>query len=154
MAEGLGRRLAVARGDEPADLVLRGGRVLSVFTGELLTADVAICDEHVAAVGPGYEGTVFLANPGEDDATARVTEVRPRGSASSTQVTVPAGTQVALQVDASRRSSSTFVEAFGGWVAAGWQIRGGEGELGLGTEPCAADAGTSLVTAGATTGAR
>jgi hypothetical protein len=102
--------------------------------------------------GPGYEGTVFLANPGEDDATARVTEVRPRGSASSTQVTVPAGTQVALQVDASRRSSSTFVEAFGGGVGARWQIRGAEGELGLGTEPCAADAGTSLVTAAATTG--
>jgi adenine deaminase len=57
MAQGLGRRLAVARGDEPADLVLRGGRVLSVFTGELLSADVAICDEHVAAVGPNYEGT-------------------------------------------------------------------------------------------------
>ena len=30
----LARRLAVARGDEPADLVLRGGRVLSVFTRE------------------------------------------------------------------------------------------------------------------------
>lgn len=31
-------RLAVARGDEPADLVLSGGRVLSVFTGKLLEA--------------------------------------------------------------------------------------------------------------------
>jgi adenine deaminase len=56
MAGDLARRLAVARGDEPADLVLRGGRVLSVFTGELLTADVAICGEHVAGVGPGYDG--------------------------------------------------------------------------------------------------
>ena len=34
--EDLSHRLAVARGDEPADLVLAGGRVLSVFTGELL----------------------------------------------------------------------------------------------------------------------
>ncbi len=56
MSPDLVRRLAVARGDEPADLVLRGGRVLSVFTGELLDADVAICDEHVAGVGPGYDG--------------------------------------------------------------------------------------------------
>jgi adenine deaminase len=56
MARDLARRLAVARGDEPADLVLRGGRVLSVFTGELLTADVAISGEHVAGVGPGYDG--------------------------------------------------------------------------------------------------
>ena len=40
----LPRRLAVARGDEPADLVVRGGRVLSVFTREWLEVDVAICD--------------------------------------------------------------------------------------------------------------
>lgn len=53
---GLARRLAVARGDEPADLVIKGGRVLSVFTGELLDVDVAVADEHVAGVGPGYQG--------------------------------------------------------------------------------------------------
>ena len=35
-ARPLARRLAVARGDEPADLVVRGGRVLSVFTREWL----------------------------------------------------------------------------------------------------------------------
>jgi adenine deaminase len=52
----LGVRLAVARGDRPADLVLKGGRVLSVFTREWLDADVAVAGEHVAAVGPGYEG--------------------------------------------------------------------------------------------------
>jgi adenine deaminase len=56
MGPALARRLAVARGDEPADVVLAGGRVLSVFTGELLEADVAISGDHVAAVGPGYEG--------------------------------------------------------------------------------------------------
>ena len=56
MSSDLARRLAVARGDEPADLVLRGARVLSVFTGELLETDVAICGEHVAGVGEGYEG--------------------------------------------------------------------------------------------------
>lgn len=56
MVSDLARRLAVARGDEPADLVLRGGRVLSVFTGELLDADVAIAGEDVAGVGAGYEG--------------------------------------------------------------------------------------------------
>lgn len=53
----LARRIAVARGDEPADLVLRGGRVLSVFTGELLETDVAMCDEHVAGIGEGYEAS-------------------------------------------------------------------------------------------------
>ena len=36
MASALSRRLAVARGDEPADLVVRGGRVFSAFTREWL----------------------------------------------------------------------------------------------------------------------
>jgi adenine deaminase len=52
---GLARRVAVARGDEPADLVVRGGTVLSVFTREWLRADVAIADGFVAGVGD-YEG--------------------------------------------------------------------------------------------------
>ncbi len=47
----LARRLAVARGDEPADTVVRGGRVLSVFTREWLEGDVAICDGYVAGIG-------------------------------------------------------------------------------------------------------
>ena len=50
------RWMAVARGDEPADLVVAGGRVLSVFTREWLEADVAIVDGHVVAVGPDYQG--------------------------------------------------------------------------------------------------
>jgi adenine deaminase len=51
----LARRLAVARGDEPADLVVRGGNVLCVFTREWLRADVAIVDGYVAGLGE-YEG--------------------------------------------------------------------------------------------------
>ena len=53
--ERLQRRLAVARGDEPADLVVRGGRVLSVFTREWLDADIAIADGVIAGLGR-YEG--------------------------------------------------------------------------------------------------
>ena len=49
--------IAVARGDEPADLVLRNARVVNVFTGEILEADVALAGEWIAAVGSGYEGT-------------------------------------------------------------------------------------------------
>jgi adenine deaminase len=49
------RWMAVARGDEPADLVLAGGRVLSVFTKEWLEVDVAIADGHVVGLGR-YEG--------------------------------------------------------------------------------------------------
>lgn len=53
--ERLQRRLAVARGDEPADLVVRGGHVLSVFTKEWLDTSVAIVDGVVAGLGD-YEG--------------------------------------------------------------------------------------------------
>jgi adenine deaminase len=60
----LARRIAVARGDEPADLVVRGGRVLSVFTREWLDVDVAVCDGYVAGLG-SYEG------PEELDASGR-----------------------------------------------------------------------------------
>src|SRR5512133_2241199 len=53
--EDLARRLAVARGDEPADVVVRGGRVLSVFTREWLDVDVAIADGWIAGFGE-YDG--------------------------------------------------------------------------------------------------
>jgi adenine deaminase len=55
----LARRLAVARGDRPADLVVRGGRVLSVFTREWLNVDVAVCDGTIAGLG-SYEGIETL----------------------------------------------------------------------------------------------
>src|ERR671932_471828 len=53
--DGLARRVAVARGDEPADVVVRGGRVLSSFTREWLEGDVAIVDGWIAGVGD-YDG--------------------------------------------------------------------------------------------------
>ena len=53
--EDLRVRLAVARGDRPADMVIKGGHVLSVFTGELLEADVAVAGQHVAGLGR-YDG--------------------------------------------------------------------------------------------------
>lgn len=36
------RLMAIARGDSPADLLLRGGRVVNVFSGEIEAADIAI----------------------------------------------------------------------------------------------------------------
>jgi adenine deaminase len=57
--EALRRRLAVARGDEPADLVVHGGRVFSVFTREWLETEVAIAEGVVAGLG-SYEGRETL----------------------------------------------------------------------------------------------
>jgi adenine deaminase len=55
VAADLAHRLAVARGDEPADVLVRGGRVLSVFTREWLEVDVAVADGWIAGLGD-YEG--------------------------------------------------------------------------------------------------
>jgi len=45
--------LKVARGDEAADLVLRNGRVINVFTGDIVEADVAIAGDTIVGVQPG-----------------------------------------------------------------------------------------------------
>jgi adenine deaminase len=60
----LSKRLAVARGDEPADLVIRGGKVLSVFTREWLETDVAIADGWIAGLGD-YDGHEVIAATGK-----------------------------------------------------------------------------------------
>jgi adenine deaminase len=46
------RVLAVARGDEPADLLLTGGRVLSPSSREWVETDLAVADGVVAGWGP------------------------------------------------------------------------------------------------------
>jgi adenine deaminase len=47
----LAERLKAARGEEPVDLLLRGGRVLNVFTGELVPTAVAVFDGVVVGYG-------------------------------------------------------------------------------------------------------
>ena len=46
--------LAVARGDEKADLLLRNGRLVNVFSGEIEETDIAIAGDRIAGTGPGY----------------------------------------------------------------------------------------------------
>jgi adenine deaminase len=60
----LSRRLAVARGDQPADVVVRGGRVLSVFTREWLDTDIAIADGWIAGLGD-YDGEEVVDATGQ-----------------------------------------------------------------------------------------
>lgn len=47
--------LKVARGDAPADLVLRNGKLVNVYSGEIYPADVAVFAARIAGVGGGYE---------------------------------------------------------------------------------------------------
>jgi adenine deaminase len=50
------RRLRVAQGEEPADLVLAGGAVVDVLAGDTRRADVAIVDGAIAGVGDYPDG--------------------------------------------------------------------------------------------------
>jgi adenine deaminase len=43
--------IRVARGERPPDLVIKGGRVLNLFTGETIRADVALSGGRIAGVG-------------------------------------------------------------------------------------------------------
>lgn len=52
----LEQRIAQGRGDEPADLVLRGGAVFDLVTGESIAGDVAICGDTIVGIGADYEG--------------------------------------------------------------------------------------------------
>jgi adenine deaminase len=52
----LPRTLAVARGDEPADLLLRNARLINVLSGEIHPADVAVAGPMIAGTGAGYRG--------------------------------------------------------------------------------------------------
>ena len=49
------RLIAVARGDSPPDLVVRGARVFAAFTKEWLDVDVAVAEGRVAGLG-SFEG--------------------------------------------------------------------------------------------------
>ncbi len=52
-----------ARGEKKADLLLKNGQVVNVFTGEVLRADVAVAGSLVVGLGEGYKAqeTIDLA---------------------------------------------------------------------------------------------
>ncbi len=54
--EFLQERIKAARRQIPSDLVLKKGRVVNVFSGEILERDVAIHQGVIVGVGRGYEG--------------------------------------------------------------------------------------------------
>ncbi len=45
----------VAAGRRKADLILRNGKIVDVFSGEIITDDVVIYGDRIAAIGSGYE---------------------------------------------------------------------------------------------------
>lgn len=47
----LAQIIKIARGDEPADLLLRNGRILNVFTGEIISTNIAIAQSRIVGLG-------------------------------------------------------------------------------------------------------
>ncbi|MCL2851848.1 MAG: adenine deaminase [Defluviitaleaceae bacterium] len=70
--------IKVAKGDVPADLVLRNARIVNVFTGEVVDGDIAIAGGFIAGVGKGYSGVQevdlggYVAAPGLIDAHVHI----------------------------------------------------------------------------------
>jgi hypothetical protein len=52
----LADRIDQGRGVVPADLVLKGGRVFDLVTGDLVETDVAICGDTIVGVFGQYQG--------------------------------------------------------------------------------------------------
>jgi adenine deaminase len=65
--------MRVALGEEKADLFVRGGTVVNVYSGELIPANVAVLGERVAYVGPSEEAV----GPGTEVLDARGLYVSP-----------------------------------------------------------------------------
>ncbi len=86
--------------------------------------------------GPGWETTLYLANPGTAPATVRLTSLGRRTPRPPVSKTVPAGTVSSVSVPSSQRDAATIVEWFGSRVAAGWVARAGGGDSGVAAESC------------------
>jgi len=60
----LSKRISVAAGNEPADCVIKNGKIVDVFTGEIYEADVAISDGYFAGIG-SYQGKTTIDATGK-----------------------------------------------------------------------------------------
>lgn len=87
--------------------------------------------------GPDLSVAVFIANPGEDAATVRVTQLGAEAAAPPADYDVPGGTTVRVDLPPGARGDATAVEFFGAWVGAGWVSFT---DAGAAAEPCAAEA--------------
>jgi adenine deaminase len=59
MKDDLKQRILVARGRKPADLVLKGGTLVNVFSGEMYRTDVALAGGVIAGLG-SYDGEKII----------------------------------------------------------------------------------------------
>ena len=102
--------------------------------------------------GDGWTAVLFLANPGDEPVTARLTVLQKDRAGDPTSVEVPPGGTVRVDEPADDRSSSTYVEYFDGWIGAGWVLVSEGDEPGTAAEPCAPEPARRWYLADGTTG--
>ncbi|HZP90665.1 MAG TPA: DUF5719 family protein [Actinomycetota bacterium] len=138
-------------------LVLVGGAVLERTVGPHALAagppGAAPSGAWLCPHGGGVDWTVTLhvANPGDRPVRVRVTDLSAGAPGRPRSFTVPPGSDLALPEPAPERESSSYIEYFGGWVAAGWVAHAGGGEVGVAAEPCLARPATRWLLADGTT---
>ena len=91
---------------------------------------------------------LYLANPGPETVTARITRLGSDPPGSPQTYEVAAGSTLRIDGTSLERSASTYVEYFGGWIGAGWVS---STEEGVAAEPCATAAARSWYLADGTT---
>ena len=60
MRQPLKRRIDQGRGAEPADLILKGGRLFDLVTGKMTETDIAICGDMIVGTFADYRGAVEI----------------------------------------------------------------------------------------------
>jgi adenine deaminase len=58
----ISRRISVASGKEPADTVIKNGKIIDVFNGEIIDGDLAIVDGYFAGIGEYNGKNIIDAN--------------------------------------------------------------------------------------------
>ena len=58
--DALKRRIAVAQGEIPGDLVIKNCNIINVYTQSILQGDMVIADGVIAGIGGSYEGRAVI----------------------------------------------------------------------------------------------
>ena len=56
----LSETIKIARGEEKADLLLKNGKIINVFSGEIYATDVAIYKDKIVGLGKGYDANKII----------------------------------------------------------------------------------------------
>jgi hypothetical protein len=91
--------------------------------------------------GSGWRTALYVVNPGEAAVQVRVTPLAQKPSGAQQSYRVDPGTELRIPVPSDDAAASSFLEYFGGWVAASWVTDAGGEQTGVAAEPCAPEPG-------------